>query len=229
MITPPPLQLPVLPPAVAVPFVFIVDSPSAEDLYGGYTIGMALRDALIAVKIPCEYKLTTDAQRFYTALNQGLHEAVVKRQTWPQTNAYPLLHLCMHGNTSGVAFTDGNLIGWSQLRQLLSAHDAIKGHPPFVCMASCNGFDAVHMASASDTPFSFLVGNTQIVGQSDLTVGYLAFYHQLVYRNANVEQAVIAMRAASGNHNFVYQTGEQVRNYKIQEMLNSWSIPSGAI
>jgi len=40
---------------VPKPFVYIVDSPSSNDLLSGYTIGMALKGVLYAINIPCAY------------------------------------------------------------------------------------------------------------------------------------------------------------------------------
>jgi hypothetical protein len=85
-------------------------------------------------------------------------------------------------------------------------------------MASCNGFNATNMASAFDSAFNVLVGNTGAVLQSDVTVAYMSFYNHLFYKNASFDQAVSSMRLASGDHNFFYTFGEQVKNQRFSEM-----------
>ena len=211
-------------------FVFLVDSPSHHDLYDGYSIGMALRDALRALRIPCFYTLATSYENFQLALSTRLPEYIRQMQSSPNINATPFVHLCMHGAPSGVALTDGSFLSWQGLRGLLLAHNYTKGHDPYVCMASCNGFEATNMASAFDSAFSALIGNTGAVLQSDVTVAFMSFYNHLFYKQASFEQAVQAMRHASGDHNFYYTHGEQVKNKRFAEMQslsssNLWPSP----
>lgn len=212
------------------PFVFLVDSPSHHDLYDGYSIGMALRDALRALRIPCFYTLATSKENFQSALMTRLPESVRQMQPSTNVNAIPFVHLCMHGAPMGVGLTDGSFLSWQDLRNLLLAHNYVKGHDPYVCMASCNGFNATNMANAFDTAFSALIGNTGEVLQSDVTVAYMSFYNHLFYKMASFDQAVQAMRYASGDHNFYYTHGEQVKNQRFSEMQsqfinNPWPNP----
>lgn len=145
-------------------------------------------------------------------------------------NATPFIHLCMHGAPMGIGLTDGSFLSWQDLRNLLLAHNLSKGHNPYICMASCNGFNATNMANAYDPAFNALIGNTGAVFQSDVTVAYMSFYNHLFYKMANFDQAVQAMRAASGDNNFCYTYGEQVRNQRFSEMHtqftnNNWPNP----
>lgn len=201
-------------------FVFLVDSPSHHDLYDGYSIGMALRDALGALRIPCFYKLATSNENFQSALVTHLPESIRQMQPSSNINAIPFVHLCMHGAPMGVVLTDGSSLSWQELRDLLLAHNYAKGYDPYVCMASCNGFNATNMASAFDSAFSALIGNTGAVLQSDVTVAYLSSYNHLFYKRASFDQAVQAMRYASGDHNFHYIYGVQVKNQRFAEMQN---------
>ncbi|TYL42074.1 hypothetical protein [Dickeya sp. ws52] len=212
------------------PFVFLVDSPNHNDLYDGYSIGMALRDALKAIRIPCVYTLATCKENFQAALNNRLLDAVCQMQHNASTNAIPFVHLCMHGSQPGVSLTDGSFFSWSELRNLLLSHNHVKGNDPYVCMASCNGFNATSMANAFDSAFNILIGNTGAVLQSDVTVAYMSFYNHLFYKAANFDQSVQAMRHASGDHNFYYAVGQQVKNQRFYEMqsqlpVNPWSNP----
>jgi hypothetical protein len=72
-------------------------------------------------------------------------------------------------------------------------------------MASCNGIAASSMAHAYDSVFSYLIGNTGPVLQSDLTVAYLAFYNQIFLKGATLEQSVTTMKSTSGDQNFSTQ------------------------
>ncbi|MFQ2132916.1 hypothetical protein ACK34S_10455 [Aeromonas hydrophila] len=199
------------------PFVYLVDSPSHQDLYNGYSIGMALRDTLRAIRIPCFYTLATNKSNFEHCLNIHLPEAIRQMQPFPNINANPFIHLCMHGETNGISLTDNTFFDWSSLRALLLSHNYAKGFDPFVCMASCNGVNATNMANAFDSAFDVLIGNTGQVLQSDVTVAYMSFYNHLFYKGANLEQGVMAMRAASGDQNFYYALGQLVKNQRLAE------------
>ncbi|MBC7907135.1 MAG: hypothetical protein H7Y60_10360 [Rhodospirillaceae bacterium] len=212
------------------PFVFLVDSPSHNDLYDGYSIGMALRDALRAIRIPCFYTLATCKGNFQSALSFRLPDAIAQMQPSANINAIPFIHLCMHGLPNGVGLTDNSFIDWQELRRLLFAHNYAKGRDPYICMASCNGFNATNMASAFDSAFNILIGNMGVVLQSDVTVAYMSFYNHLFCKYSNFDTAVQAMRHASGDHNFYYAIGEQVKNQRFSEMQsqsfnNPWPNP----
>ncbi len=173
---------------------------------------MALRDALNSINIPCIYRLATNREMFNFSMNQGLSEAINQFQTQPNVHSYPFIHFCSHGNPDGIALTNADFINWQQLRQSLMNHNIVKGYNPYICMASCNGFDATKMVNAFDSVFNLLIGNTGVVLKSDLTVGYLSFYNHFFYKQATFDQAVQAMRVASGDHNFFYTIGEDVKN-----------------
>jgi hypothetical protein len=201
-----------------VPFVYIVDSPSPRDLFEGYSIGMALRDALKALHIPHFYTLAVDKNMFTVALEEKLPNCILQKQTAFLTNAYPFIHLCMHGADEGIALTNGTYMQWPELRTMLFAHNKVKGYDPFVCMASCNGIRAAEMAHAFDSVYNHLIGNLGPVLQADVTVAYLAFYNHLFYKQATVDQAVTAMKAASGDNNFYYAIGQQEKYRKFQAL-----------
>lgn len=201
-----------------IPFAYIIDSPSSHDLFEGYSIGMALRDTLRAIRIPTIYTLATNKNSFELAFTRKLQTCIQNFQTTPTSNAYPFIHLCMHGANEGIALTDNTFINWPHLRSLLMNHNIIKGYDPYVCMASCNGINASSMAHAYDSAFNFLVGNTGPVLQSDVTVAYLAFYNHIFYKGATIDQAVMAMRTASGDNNFYHACGQQIKSQQLQTM-----------
>ncbi|EHU5198969.1 TPA: hypothetical protein RQJ80_004357 [Vibrio vulnificus] len=203
------------------PFVFLVDSPSSVDLYDGYSIGMALRDTLKAIKIPCFYTLATDQDTFHQAFSFRLPKAIQELSQHTGFNAIPFIHLCMHGAPQGIQLTDKTTIDWFSLRQLLLNHNQVKGFNPFVCMASCNGLHAQNMATAFDSAFTYLIGNTGAVYQSDVTVAYTSFYNSIIHKRSLVDDAVLAMRTASGDHNFYIAYGEMIKNQKFAEFQNT--------
>ncbi|HDL7015604.1 TPA: hypothetical protein PXM26_003993 [Yersinia enterocolitica] len=212
-----------------IPYVFLVDSPSPDNIFLGYSIGMALRDSLRAICIPCFYYMATNRQIFDNALNIQLQSSVSQMEQQPNINAVPFIHLCMHGAHDGIALTDKSFVSWNDLRIILKSHNYIKGTDPFICMASCNGINATQMASAFDSAFDIVICNQGALLQSDVTVAYLAFYNQLYHKNASIEQAVHAMKISSGDVNFYYALGTKIKNQKFFELNNQLDInPWGA-
>jgi hypothetical protein len=196
-----------------IPFVYIVDSPSPSD--DKYSIGMALRDVLTAIHISVIYTQVFNRTDLGSVLGEQLKKCIDQYQVSPSSNAYPFIHLCMHGNQEGVSLIDGTTIKWSILRQMLLSHNDVKGYNPLVCMASCYGFHALSMINDYDSVFHYLVGHTGAVGQSDLTVAYLAFYHHIFLKNSiDIEQAVEAMKVASGDTNFHFAHGDTIQQYR---------------
>lgn len=202
-----------------IPFVYIVDSPSSQDIFNGYSIGMALRDTLHAIRVPTFYTFASNRDMFEQAFQAKLQGAINQFQNVPSANAYPFIHLCMHGHNGGIGLTSNEFINWLDLRRILWSHNTIKGYDPLVCMASCNGIGGTSMAHAHDSAFNFLIGNTGAVLQSDVTVAYLAFYNHIFFKNATIDQAVTAMRAASGDNNFYYASGNDIRNKCLQAIV----------
>ena len=208
-----------------IPFVYIIDSPSPKDLFEGYSIGMALRDALKAIRIPHYYTLAVNKDSLIEAMQQKLQFCVGQMQVTNGTDAFPFIHLCMHGANEGIALTSGEYLLWPELRQILFAHNSIKGYDPFLCMASCNGIAAHSMANAYDSAFNYLIGNTGAVLQSDVTVAYLSFYNHIFFKNATMDQAVGAMKTASGDQNFYFAIGQQIKNQRFQELVVNKQYP----
>lgn len=106
------------------PFVFIVDSPSQDDLYfsGGFSIGMALRSCLYAIKIPHCYYFAPNLVRFEEIFKSHLSAYISQAQSNPGIDSFPFIHLCMHGADQGIGLTNGDFIWWNQLREHLFYH-----------------------------------------------------------------------------------------------------------
>lgn len=203
------------------PFVFIIDSPSHSELYDGYGAGMALQDSLRALRIHCTYTLTTNSQNFQSSLINRLSASIQQIESSSNIKAVPFIHLCMPSNQSGIFLTDGSFLDWAELRNILQALNYKNSSKPYLCMSSVNGFNATNIASEFDSVFSALIGNNSIVNQSEVIAAYISFYYQLFYKQVNLYQAVQIMRYASGNENFYYALGEDVKNHKFAEILSN--------
>lgn len=190
-------------------FVYIVESPSADDLLADQIEGRALCSALKLAQIPHAYSLAADLG----ALRKALGERLLQSLQDPQfSGRRPMLHLSMHGNDSGVGLTSGEFLSWDDLqRELQPLMNFMRGGL-LITMSSCFGFAGCKMAmnSTPDHPYWAIVGNTGKVGWSDAAVGYIAFFHQF-FKQTPLERCVQVMRDASGDPNFMSLPGEAVK------------------
>src|SRR5574341_1196771 len=113
-------------------FVYIVESPSAPDLYHGRSEGSLLADALRLDSIPCVSRTAINPEAFVAALRIGLPEAM---KQFP--GHYPILHLSAHGSTGGIQLSSRDIITWNRLRELLvPINESLRGGL-LLCMSAC--------------------------------------------------------------------------------------------
>jgi hypothetical protein len=190
-------------------FVYIIESPSADDLLSDQVEGRALCSALHLARIPHVYSLTSDLQTLQTALGprlvQTLQEPAIQGRR-------PILHLSMHGNDSGVGLTSGEFLYWEELETELQPLMNFMRGGLLITMSSCFGLAGCRMAMNSTTnqPFWALVGHSGSVDWSDAAVAYITFYHQF-FKETPLQAAVELMRMASGDARFLCLEGHALK------------------
>ena len=188
-------------------FVYIVESPSPEDLLHSRTEGRVLSEALDLAGIKRFYNLAANEEMFKKAIWDRLVE---RWKTVPHLS--PIIHISMHGNEDGIQFTDGRFMEWARLRGALKhLTEALEGGL-LICMSSCFGASGCRMAMHSDAdhPFWALVGHDGSASWTDAAVGYVTFYH-LFFKGAPLKKCVDAMRTASGDSGFMSFQGRHVK------------------
>jgi hypothetical protein len=185
-------------------FVYIIESPSAPDLYHGRSEGGRVVETLRLDNIPCVSRTAINRDAFMAALIYGLPEAMKEISGRP-----PILHLSAHGSTSGIELSSGEVITWTELRNLLiPVNESLEG-ALFLCMSACHGYSACQMAMEEQDlphPYFVMVGSSESPTWSDTAVSYLAFYH-LLAKGWNIPDAVESMSAASGI-TWLFQTAD---------------------
>lgn len=191
---------------MATGFVYVIESPSDDDLLDGRTEGRSLCEALRLAEIPHWYSLVTTSKTFEESIGRRLSEALSR------FNQPPIIHLSMHGNNDGVALTNGEFLSWENLRRSLAPLTNAMNGGLLICMSSCFGSSGCRMAmhEENDQPFWALVGNATSALWADAGVAYITFYH-LFFKDIPVEQCVERMRLASGDNNFMVFSGYAVK------------------
>ena len=95
-------------------FVYIVESPSAPDIYHGRSEGYLVSNAVRLDGIPSVTRTAINAEAFEAALRLGLPEAM---KLHPDLT--PVLHLSAHGSTDGIQLSSGETLSWQDLKALL--------------------------------------------------------------------------------------------------------------
>ena len=203
-------------------FVFVIESPSAVDLYHRRSEGEIIRQAVELNQIPCIVRTAISLEAFDACLKIGLSDAMKSMPGF-----VPLLHISAHGNSNGIVLSNGYQISWHELRaHLRPLNEALAG-TLIVCMSSCEGYSGTRMAMYPKDPalpYLALVGCATKPIWGETAVGFATLYHQLA-RGEHIESAVAAMRTASGNDGFIVEHAEvSLKGYV--EYLKTVDIPS---
>jgi hypothetical protein len=194
-------------------FVFVIESPSAVDLYHRRSEGEIIRQAVELNGIGCVVKTAISLAAFNACLKVGLVEEMGVRGGF-----MPLLHISAHGSVDGIQLSDGYIMPWDELREHLRPVNEALGGSLVVCMSSYEGYSGIRMAMTNDEsplPFFALVGCSEKPTWGETAVAYATLYHQL-WRGEHVSDAVNAMCIASGNHMFFLQHAENSRKGYIE-------------
>lgn len=201
--------MPPLPPEQRARFfVFVIESPSAADLYHRRSEGEIIRQAVELNGIKCVVKTAISPEAFDACLKVGLSEAMEQMPGF-----LPILHVSAHGSSHGIQLSNGYMLPWAELKEhLLPVNKALSGSL-IVCMSSCEGYAGIRMAmhpGEDELPYLALIGCGDKPTWGETAVGYATFYHQL-WRGEHISNAVGAMRVASGNQSFYTEHAQQSR------------------
>lgn len=191
-------------------FIYIVESPSAADIYDGRTEGRALCEAFKLAGIPHEYTVAVNLPKFIEALSCGEDSRLVAAVN--RFGAPPVVHLSMHGNGDGVGLTDGTLLGWQHLQAVLAPINERLPDGLLVTFSTCEGGSSMRMSMRKDDtkPFWATVGSMQSVGWDDALVAFMVFFHNW-FKGIDPAASVDLMRRASGHDGFVFTSGHDAK------------------
>jgi hypothetical protein len=195
-------------------FVYIVESPSAADIYHKRYESDLLQKVLELEGIPSVARLAVTREAFYAALTVGIADEMKEFD-----DRIPIVHISAHGGSDGIQLSNNEVMTWDELRRLLVPVNKALRSLLLVSMSCCEGYSGIRMAMtdnpAEDYPFVALVGSTSSPTWSDTTVAFSTFYH-LVGKGAYLVDAVEAMRVASGDDSFHVNMGTDIRKSYIE-------------
>lgn len=186
-------------------FVYVIESPSAVDLYHRRSEGELLRQAINLNQTACTLRLAVNLEAFTAAIRIGLREAM---ENFP--NTIPILHISAHGFSDGIQLSSGEVILWQNLRELLIPINQALSGSLIVCMSTCEGYSGSRMAmvpESNDHPFWAIIGNNAKPTWPETAVAFATLYH-LIANGRYITDSVKAMCIASGNDSFFVTTAE---------------------
>ena len=199
-------------------FVYIVESPSAVDIYHKRSESDLLQKVLELEGIPSVARLAISRAAFYAAMTVGIAEEMKNFE-----DRIPIVHVSAHGSSEAIQLSSGEVLDWDELRRLLvPINKALQGRL-LVAMSCCEGHSGIRMAMSdnptADFPFAAIVGATSSPTWSDTAVAYSTFYH-LIRKGAYLSDAVAAMRNACGEETFFVSMSGEIRKGYIEYIQN---------
>jgi hypothetical protein len=176
--------------------VHIIESPSPQDLLDGREERTSIAQVLTQVGIDCRTYLAVNQEMFIKAL----FSAIIRTPTGRR----PIVHLSMHGNREGLAFTSGERLSWAELAPRLEvANQNVKDNALLLCLSTCEGLSALEMAwkdmpPEAVFPFHTIVAPQHTIAWSDALVAFVSFYHLVIKRNVEPVAAAKTMNLAAG-------------------------------
>ena len=200
-------------------FVYIVESPSAPDVYHGRSEREVLQQALSLACIHSASHSAISREAFCAALDIGL-----KHEIGRLAPLSPLLHISSHGDTNGVQLSSGERITWEELAELLAPVNTALNSRLVISMSCCEGYSGIRMAMKTDDsplPFYALIGSSQKPVWSETAIAFAVFYHRLA-KGAHIKAAVEAMNIATGCNHFHVEWAEESKKGYL-EFLKSYN------
>ena len=132
---------------------------------------------------------------------------------------YPIIHFECHGTPDGLATTNGEQIGWYELRKILIEINYACRLNHVIVLAACNGAHMIKVATMLDrAPFCAIIGSEDEVKASDAEKDFGVFYTEY-FKNLDANTAISALNQEGAGINrryqFYYAVGLFIEKYKI--------------
>ena len=189
-----------------IPFwVYIIESPSPEDLYYNINEGEILLKTLPLLGIKTIRNITASSNLFKKALTEDIYTIS------ENFKKVPVLHISTHGNKRGLKLTDESIVSWDKLKEYLGPINQEYKDILIICLSACESWTGCEMAMCSGTrPYFYLIGCIGSPSWRETVVGFTAFYNLLTKRQ-NFNEIINAMNSASGGTYFTGATAKDVQ------------------
>ncbi|MCY1704455.1 hypothetical protein [Pannonibacter sp. SL95] len=196
-------------------YVYVVESPSPDDLFDGRTEGRALCEAFSLSEIKHSYTVCLDYENLMKAFQIGadsrfLSEFLRHQKSDTRDKFVPIVHISAHGTEDGIVLSCGHHVSWADLRLLLKPINDAMPNGLLVCFSSCKGraqrSAPIYDVRGREAVLSLGGGSLSDVHWHDALVGFITFYHHL-FTGSTIQNAVDAMKIASTHNDLFFEVG----------------------
>lgn len=188
--------------------VYIIESPSDEDLRNGLIEGKALYKSLRIAECDVVYNLVKSKAEFDSAIDFVIRDCYDKKGKW---SAMPFIHISAHGDEDGIQLTNDELIDWADFATLLDKINSAIGFVTHftdysnnvsrivLCFSTCKGFNAFKVWNKTNIcPYQCVVGPNTDIDWSDSLTAFITFYHLTNLKQKSFEEAIKQMNLSAG-------------------------------
>lgn len=180
--------------------IFIIESPSLEDIKINRKEGLALSEILKLSDIQNTYINVISISEFRNALDVISHEI---REYIKRFGAITL-HFSMHGNQEGLKFTSEEFLNWEEFYLILKSFNDYLGYlqhpngmlfaPVSINLSVCEGFYATEIKKfGAESPYLSLIGPVEKVHWADSILAFATYYHNTLHHTNGGKIAVEKM------------------------------------
>ena len=220
--------------------IYIIESPSAEDLRENRKEGDALFHALKLSDMDVSYQLAINEEAFRKALNFIVEDFYNKKG---KLHAMPYIHISAHGDEDGIELSDGEYFDWCDFEECLSNINKKIGNvmlgpglPSTVsritlCFSACKGYNSFKIHTENTVcPFQATIGPTDDIEWADSLTAFITFYHQTNYKRNTADKAVKVMNISADLKGVfkIYVSPEVDKAGKANKALNTDSAKNAA-
>lgn len=195
-------------PAEMPDAVYVIESPSPEDMFARRDEGEALAGTLRLAGIEVHYFAAVNEEMVEAAFEE-IPNHIKERADWAV--AMPWIHFSAHGHEEGLELTDGQILDWGKLTRLLEKlHQAIgpvqlpaeyiQTMPKAaLSLSSCGAFEHYRQSVEGRLPVQSLIGTDRDVGWCQSLIAFSTFYYQALFQRTGVIRAVEIMNIAASD------------------------------
>ena len=186
-------------------FVYLIESPSPEDLFNNRSEGEMLKKMLSFYNFDCILRTATTKDLFIQALEKDVFNEIKNHD-----NTQLIIHISTHGNNNGLGLTNNEHISWADITELLEPINKKMSNGLLLCLSACESSSACTMALSDKKPFLGMVANNDKPTWPETATAYTSFYH-LFSKGYAARDAVKIIRSASDNEHFVFATIDEIK------------------
>lgn len=188
--------------------VYIIESPSRQDLIEERKEGKALYESLILADCDVNYKLVANKEEFILSLKFIIEDFFEKKGKW---HTMPFIHISAHGDEDGIQLTNGELVNWqdfeielAKINQKIGFLFGLNEYSDFVsrivlCFSACKGFNGYKIWNSNQPcPYQCIIGPVVDVDWSDSLTAFITFYHLANFKERSFSEAVKQMNLSAG-------------------------------